>query len=791
MEQLRYKPLDRDSGAIRLVRLLPGTDEPIRLELIHSNSDEEPHIPYEALSYVWGSPNEGRAVEVDGQQLTITPNLNLALLRLRRANEDRILWIDAICVNLSDDKEKSEQVAKMANTFARAEKVIIWIGESTPETDVVFHSMQRLEKEAQKHPYKSWEPSDKRWLELWSTVGNADEDLVLQQRKGLESILSRSWFHRMWISQEVSKARAAEVACGLKTVSAPIFVVTPSLVGRGSDLRTTLLKHKESQAADSRDISYEWLSLTPTSDKNTVALVPDYSKTPTESMQDAIAVVLGFDFDWKSTCRLPEWELPEFHENVFSLVNKVSRWAIRERQLITLEAIMYRNKFQVVGNSFGPGSLLWEPILLHDTEMVKLLFEKGTDVDLRNEGSCNALIAALKNGHKQTVKLLLGRFTEVVRSYDDYLNILHHEELREVLPGSGDNSDLPGRKGGDGSQVVLTDDTNSSTKNSHTFVNSTSDREEYDGMTKVNLGGSHRVLDTWVQQQKFEDVDVQSLVSEEGDTASDTSMPLWSWASETELTIVGVFANSSSLSPLYSKVLQLMPEERFINNFRRLLKAFHGNLVASDNSNVTRQLAKLLKSKQRQSRIARMVVARHVAVQSSWNDEDLANLRDQEKQAYANVESWLDRTIVSSANIDTQADRSGDMDEESESGNDSDSEFNGEEKISHFAEYPRLDLVVQKLVEGRPFQGILTSFKELLLPPGLLTELLLIPRDNITYGTAEETGLLSTVQEFLEKTTALEWDWWPLSPRMRLLKPSETRVHWKCVSLPLLPKVRY
>jgi hypothetical protein len=91
MEQLRYKPLDHESGAIRLVRLLSGTDEPIRLELIHSNLDDESRIPYEALSYVWGSPNEGRPVEVDGQQFTITPNLNIALLSLRRANEDRIL----------------------------------------------------------------------------------------------------------------------------------------------------------------------------------------------------------------------------------------------------------------------------------------------------------------------------------------------------------------------------------------------------------------------------------------------------------------------------------------------------------------------------------------------------------------------------------------------------------------------------------------------------------------------------------------------------------------------------
>ncbi|CAN9241390.1 unnamed protein product [Alternaria sp. RS040] len=544
------------------------------------------------------------------------------------------------------------------------------------------------------------------------------------------------------------------------------------------DFSTILLKFKGGQAADPRDRIYALLGLC--RDEHTQAIHPDYTKSLAEVIQDTVAALLRIDDGWESTCLFPEWDLSEFYKNLPSLVDTVCRWAIKEGHTTTLETIMHRNNVHVIGHSFGPESLLWEPIVNLDTAIVQLLFEVGADVDFRNEESCDALVAAVRNGHRQTVKLLLERFTKVDRSGDDYNNILRHADLRELLPEAGDNSHVLGRKNVDGSQVTSADDSISSTKNSHTYVNSTSDREEWDDMTKVNLGGSHRVLDTQVQQQKFEDVDVQSLVSEEGDTASSASMPLPSWASETELIMIGVFAKSSVLSPLYSKALQLMPEERFINNFRRLLKAFHGNLVASDNSNVTRQLAKLLRSKQRQSRIARMIIARHVAPQSSWNEEELANLRDQEKQAYTNVERWLDRTIVSSTIIDTQAVHSADTSKEYESDDDSDSESDGEENISDFAQYPRLDLVVQKLMEGQPFQDMLASFKELLLPPGLLKELLPIPRNKITYVTTTEVSLLSKVQGFLEEITALEWDWWPLSPRMRPLKPSETRVYWEC-----------
>ena len=117
-----------------MVRLLPGTDEPIRLELIHLDLDEESRIPSEALLYVWESPDEGRAVEVDGQQLTITRNGSFALLSLRRANEDLILWIDEICINQSDREEKFRQKRRLKTIYDRAERLLMWLVDSTPET---------------------------------------------------------------------------------------------------------------------------------------------------------------------------------------------------------------------------------------------------------------------------------------------------------------------------------------------------------------------------------------------------------------------------------------------------------------------------------------------------------------------------------------------------------------------------------------------------------------------------------------------------------------------------------
>jgi hypothetical protein len=830
MEQFRYKLLDHERGAIRLVRLLSGTNKPIRLESIHSNLDEESCIPYEAVSYMRGSTNEGWTVEVDGQQLTITRNLSLALLSLRHANEDRILWIDSICINKFDIEERRKQEQQMYTIYRRAKKVIVWSSKSTPKTDLVILSMQRLEKEAQKHWYKNRKSSDRLWLKLWSAVGNGGKDFIIQQ-KGIENSLSQSWSKREWTLQEGANAQSAKVADDLKTVSEPIPQVTKVVIPVNQDLTTVLMRFEVSRASKLSVKMYALLDLQ--SDKHTRAHVLDNSKSSVEVVQDTVAAALGFDMGWRSFCSLPEWELSDLYKNSLLLKEKVMRWAIEEGQLATLKSIMLGQRINVVGDSFGHGSLPWKPILHQVTAIANSLFEIGADVNLHHEKSCNALVAVVRNGHRQIEKLLLERFTEVERSGDDRIttrkvlpwlvaaprplsldeidaalsaeldkpgasirpygrdveellsfcgplvrlvphekaeqqqvSLAHfsvkdylHTERRELLSGSGDNSDLL-----DGKGLMM--------------------KALLEAKSPLNA------TDDWIQQQKFEEDDVQSLFPEDGDAAFPTSMLLPSWASARR-TMVGIFTNSSVLSPLYSKALQLMTEKRFISNFEYLLKAFHGSLVASDDSNVARQLAKFLESSQRRSRIARMVVARHVALQSPWDEGNLANLRDQEKQAYTNMEDWLDRTVVSPTIINTPANRSGDTDKEFKSGNDSNSELNREENISHFAQYPRLYLVVQKLVEGRPFKDMLTGFKELLLPPGLLKELLPIPRDNITYRTTEETGLLSTVQGFLEEITALEWDWWPLSPRMRPLKPSETRVHWKCVSLLFLPQVRH
>jgi hypothetical protein len=68
---------------------------------------------YEALSYTWEStmdPVHAYAIyDASGRsaKLQIRGNLACALKHLRFPDRDRVLWVDALCINQNDEKEKN------------------------------------------------------------------------------------------------------------------------------------------------------------------------------------------------------------------------------------------------------------------------------------------------------------------------------------------------------------------------------------------------------------------------------------------------------------------------------------------------------------------------------------------------------------------------------------------------------------------------------------------------------------------------------------------------------------
>jgi hypothetical protein len=148
MTELYQHPMLGSERSIRVLELAPAErlDAPILCELTETSVDGAPpaRLAYEALSYAWGSEDRNCAISCDKKTLFITANCEAALRRLRRKSESRTLWVDSICINQSSIVERNEQVKMMADVYAMAEQVIVWLGEDRTYTATTFLALRVL-----------------------------------------------------------------------------------------------------------------------------------------------------------------------------------------------------------------------------------------------------------------------------------------------------------------------------------------------------------------------------------------------------------------------------------------------------------------------------------------------------------------------------------------------------------------------------------------------------------------------------------------------------------------------
>lgn len=166
-------------GNIRLLKLLPHRDKdsPLQCSLIDyplQDLHECNHHLYDSLSYAWGSLEKSQSILIGNCSLPITTNLHTALLRLRDRFLERIIWVDAICINQQNLNERGSQVQRMAMIYALANRVIVWLGEAGDNSD---QALEEVHKSAD-----GQEVGDDHGM----------QNAVLK-------LLQRPWFKRIWV----------------------------------------------------------------------------------------------------------------------------------------------------------------------------------------------------------------------------------------------------------------------------------------------------------------------------------------------------------------------------------------------------------------------------------------------------------------------------------------------------------------------------------------------------------------------------------------------------------------
>ena len=144
--KFEYESLVADVREFRLLIVSPGTSEQtLQCRLRTVSFDETGPPQYETISYCWGDLRKHESVTVDGIPLQVPPSAAAALRRMRKPNTERVLWLDAICINQRDIAERSEQITMMGDIYRHGVRNLIYLGED--EVSIPLASIQAILKD--------------------------------------------------------------------------------------------------------------------------------------------------------------------------------------------------------------------------------------------------------------------------------------------------------------------------------------------------------------------------------------------------------------------------------------------------------------------------------------------------------------------------------------------------------------------------------------------------------------------------------------------------------------------
>ncbi|KAL1862762.1 hypothetical protein Daus18300_008406 [Diaporthe australafricana] len=202
--QYSYLPGKRN---IRVLELHPGaSSDPLQGALLDVSLDD-PTVDFEALSYVWrvacSTGDFESTIDLGGRKCRLGANLTNSLYYLRHESSPRRLWIDAICIDQCCLEERSQQVALMAEVYAHATSVVIWLGLASARSQLGLEILFFLSN------------SDKRIGSdgaPWDYLDTAEVEMAL------EDILGRSYFSRLWVVQEAALATHTNMCVGSTSI---------------------------------------------------------------------------------------------------------------------------------------------------------------------------------------------------------------------------------------------------------------------------------------------------------------------------------------------------------------------------------------------------------------------------------------------------------------------------------------------------------------------------------------------------------------------------------------------
>ncbi|OHX00199.1 heterokaryon incompatibility protein [Colletotrichum incanum] len=173
------------------------------------------------MSYAWGPEQPTASIFLNGTEIDIRVNLAAGLRRFRTMDYFKRggnIWIDALCIDHSDETEKASQIPLMGSIYKLAANVIVWLGPETDGSSNAIDTLQKLSSLYRTEYIETFDRSDPFTATAWRQMAQIRLRTSFHKLKALYSQLDletdeddfhlykffdRPCWRRLWIIQEL------------------------------------------------------------------------------------------------------------------------------------------------------------------------------------------------------------------------------------------------------------------------------------------------------------------------------------------------------------------------------------------------------------------------------------------------------------------------------------------------------------------------------------------------------------------------------------------------------------
>jgi hypothetical protein len=100
---------------------------------------------YDAISYTWGDPALTTAISINGQSMVVRQNCEYVIQQwfTTKKKSTTLIWVDAVCIDQQNFKERGFQVTIMGDLYKRAAQVLACVGPHADDSEYLFQFCKR------------------------------------------------------------------------------------------------------------------------------------------------------------------------------------------------------------------------------------------------------------------------------------------------------------------------------------------------------------------------------------------------------------------------------------------------------------------------------------------------------------------------------------------------------------------------------------------------------------------------------------------------------------------------